>query len=121
MNNQWSNLPVGEPVVLGAGGQACDTTTFADQSTPAAPRFTVTADADGTYRVTLDGHDLTTALRGVSFGVGAECTPYVELDLAAAAMDASFTPEAVHLTAPTRDALIALGWTPPAAPEGGPF
>lgn len=64
-------------------------------------------------RVVLDGHDVTNGVRGFVLRAGVDCVTELELDVVAAD-GATFDGE-VRLVIPesTRDALVALGWTPP--------
>lgn len=70
-------------------------------------------------KVDLDGQDISRALRGVTIRCAANERPSVDLDLKLDAIEvtrlAVRDPEILlSLSDDVRDALIALGWTPPA-------
>ena len=68
-------------------------------------------------RVVLDGADVSKGVRGLTIRAGLGQVTQVELDLSVFDVT-EFESDAVQILIPdhTRDALIALGWTPP--PEG---
>lgn len=87
-------------------------TRHAIQITPGVP----VADS----HVVIDGHDISTAVRRVTVDMDcADAVPEVRLSLAFVEVTSFAAAEAeVILDEPTREALIALGWTPP--PEDKP-
>ncbi len=66
-------------------------------------------------RIMLDGHDVAAGVRG--FVLRSEVGRMTELELDVAVVDDSQFGGEVRVVIPdsTREALVALGWTPPAA------
>ena len=70
----------------------------------------------GDYSVQLDDQEIVTAVRGVTFEANSKMpnnTPKATLDLVVREWDIA-TEADIEIPEKTRDALIALGWTPPA-------
>lgn len=65
----------------------------------------------GTLKV--DGNDLTDAVRGVDISLRAGHLPVIHLDLVILDLESVTTDAKVFIPDATREALIALGWTPP--------
>ena len=64
--------------------------------------------------VHLDGEDISSAIRGLTYHAEAWQPPKVELDLAVVEWDADLDDARLHIPDATRDLLIRFGWTPPA-------
>lgn len=67
----------------------------------------------GDSLIRVDGHDLTNAVRAVNVDSTAVDKPRVTLDLLVHPVEVRGE-TTVHIPDATRDALVALGWTPPA-------
>lgn len=68
----------------------------------------------GQARIEVDGHDISTAVRGVDVRLRAGELPIVDLDLVVHEVQRLEMAEAeVVIDSDVRDALITLGWTPP--------
>lgn len=68
----------------------------------------------GQARIEVDGHDISTAVRGVDVRMRAGELPIVDLDLMVYEVKRLDMAEAeVVIDSDVRDALIKLGWTPP--------
>ncbi|MFF4417079.1 hypothetical protein ACFYY8_31550 [Streptosporangium sp. NPDC001559] len=72
--------------------------------------------------VEVDGHDISTGLRNMSIEIGLDGIPRIEAEIAASAinvvrLDAEDADVVVSLPPGAHEALIALGWTPPASPR----
>jgi hypothetical protein len=68
----------------------------------------------GKYRIELDGADISAAVAGAEIALSPGEPPEIRLELAAEVLQRFDAPGArVHVGAEVRDALIALGWTPP--------
>jgi hypothetical protein len=83
------------------------------------PRLAIRATATGHGRtVTLDGNDISKALTGVTLTLGVGQVPTATLDLLL--IDVTEVQDAetrILIPDATRDALTAIGWTPPAEPS----
>lgn len=69
----------------------------------------------GASRVVVDGHDISDAVTSATLELDARSpTPELHLKLGYCELDTVEAAEArVVITEPTRQALLALGWTPP--------
>jgi len=68
----------------------------------------------GQAHVEVNGHDISTALRGLSLELSVGNLPKVELDLCVVDVtDFAMTEVQLHIPDDVRDALVKLGWTPP--------
>lgn len=68
-------------------------------------------------RVSVDGHDISSAVRSVTFDAEVGTLPRVMLDLHIHDVTTVSSPETeLHIPESTAEALIALGWSPPAEP-----
>lgn len=66
--------------------------------------------------ISLNGANISTAVRGMTIECHVNSYPQVELELALIDVTTVGSLEAEYLlTSATRDALLAMGWTPPAA------
>lgn len=79
-------------------------------------RVTITGPDPHRLTVTLDGQELRTCTRAV-LTVDADTVPRVDLSLIVLNDLVTDLPAHVILDAPTRSALTAMGWTPPAADQ----
>jgi hypothetical protein len=82
------------------------------------PRACIRLDSQGTGTVEVDGHDVSSSVRGLTLIAEAGHLPRLILDLLV------FTGEVdgqaqVHIPDDTRATLVALGWTPPPRLVGG--
>lgn len=78
-------------------------------------------DSPSRYRVLIDGTDIAKGLTGLTLRLGADQVPRLELDLQLADMTGLGPIEAeVHLRKASHEALVALGWTPPASERRDP-
>lgn len=69
-------------------------------------------------KIEIDGVDISNAVRSFTLTHGYGEHPRLELELAMVDITSLDAPEAEYLlTARTRDALLAMGWTPPAAEQ----
>lgn len=72
----------------------------------------VRLDAHGTGAVEVDGHDVTSSVRGLTLTAEAGCLPHLVLDLLVFTSEAEGEAQ-VRIPDDTAAALVALGWTPP--------
>ncbi|MEW5658341.1 hypothetical protein ABGT92_23845 [Streptomyces cinereoruber] len=78
-------------------------------------------DGPARYRVLIDGMDITKGLAGLSLHMGVDQVPRLELDLLLVDMaDLGPIEAEVRLRKATHEALVVLGWTPPAAEQRDP-
>lgn len=69
-------------------------------------------------KIEIDGVDISNAIRSFTLTHGYGQHPVLELELALIDVTTLDAPEAEYLlTSATRDALLAMGWTPPAAEQ----
>jgi hypothetical protein len=71
--------------------------------------------------ITANGVDISRAVAGADIQLRAGWPPEVELTLNLADITTYAEPGRVQVPESTRNALIALGWTPPADTQDGPF
>jgi len=72
----------------------------------------------GAHAIHVDGHDLSRGVRTVRLTLEPGDAPHVELEMAIIEMDpVEFETPNLYIPDATRDALVALGWTPPASDE----
>lgn len=76
-------------------------------------KIEISAKANGTGTVHVDGHDLSTSLRGFRLTGEAGQMPILELDLIVYDHAAVGAEAEVTIPATTRETLITLGWRPP--------
>ena len=78
-------------------------------------RLAITAQAPGERStITIDGHDISNALTGLTLEIGVGKVPTATLDLLL--IDTTEYQDAetrILIPEATRDTLVALGWTPP--------
>lgn len=76
----------------------------------------IETDRFGRGRVLLDGQDLAVAVHSMSLHAKAGHSPLLQLELLVDVIESSTeaTQVEVVMSDATRDALIAIGWTPPA-------
>lgn len=67
-----------------------------------------------TSRVELSGHDISSALTGVSLRLEAGSVPTATLEMALWEMPTELDMVQVKVPDETRELLVRLGWTPPA-------
>jgi hypothetical protein len=87
------------------------------------PRHSFKFEQDGAIgRVSVDGHDISSAVRSLRFDGDAGAYPRVRLDLHIYDVTTvSSTETELCIPESTAEALIALGWTPPESqPAKGP-
>ncbi|MFI6883389.1 hypothetical protein [Streptosporangium canum] len=76
--------------------------------TPNTPRF-------GAHQLLVDGHDISNGVRSLRLALNPGEIPTVELGLGIIEIDRMESEQAeLYIPDTTRDALITLGWTPPA-------
>jgi hypothetical protein len=81
------------------------------------PSVTVTTNADGVgrHRVEVDGHDISKAVSKATLWLSGGEPPELDLELRVFESQRIEAAEAeITIPAETHDALVALGWTPPA-------
>lgn len=78
----------------------------------------IAIDADGFGRVSVNSDDLSNAIQGVFLSCRVGKLPRLILDLTIAETIDAVAEAEVAIPAATRDALVALGWTPPTARGG---
>jgi hypothetical protein len=80
------------------------------------PRLTIAPNANGLgrHKVLADGQDISHGVRSVRLSLDPGELPSVELELAVIEIDGIDVEESrLYVPDATREALIALGWTPP--------
>jgi hypothetical protein len=85
---------------------------------PDTHRLAITATGVGTAEVLLNGQDIANALTGLTLDMGVGKVPTATLDLLL--IDTTKVQDAetrIFIPDATREALLALGWTPPTEPE----
>lgn len=81
---------------------------------PNTPRF-------GSHQLLVDGHDISNGVRSLRLSLGPGEIPSVELELGIVEIDRMESEQAdLYIPDFTREALIALGWTPPAEASAVP-
>jgi hypothetical protein len=84
-------------------------------------RVDIELDGSGRGRVVIGGQDISGALRGIVVRGGVGEAPRLELDLDVFDVTRLESAEMeILIPDDTRDALIALGWTPPQVPSPRP-
>lgn len=74
-------------------------------------------DRPGVHQLLIDGHDVSKAVTSLTLNLEGGGSPELHLRLDNFDLARYDHPDTkIVLTDPTRDALIALGWTPPAEP-----
>ncbi|MGW4663218.1 hypothetical protein [Streptosporangium sandarakinum] len=72
--------------------------------------------APGTHQVVVDGQDISDAVNSLTLRVEGGVLPVVDVELAMVEVTRIDSEDAeLYIPLTTRDALIALGWTPPPA------
>lgn len=82
-------------------------------------RVHLEVDGAGMGTLTVDGHSLGNAVQATSIHSRAGHATRVELELLATDVSTQCEPEQILIPEETREALIALGWTPPQETEPG--
>ncbi|WP_326565090.1 hypothetical protein VSH64_24925 [Amycolatopsis rhabdoformis] len=83
------------------------------RDTPVIKPISITQNPDGTTTLLVEGHDISHSATGLQLDIRAGDLARVTIDLGSAAL--AYTGEADVTVNPTdAEALVALGWTPPA-------
>lgn len=76
------------------------------------------ADGLGCHRLLVDDHDISKGVRSLTMSLNPGEIPTVELELSLVEIDRLESKQAdLLIPGSTRDALITLGWTPPAGDQ----
>lgn len=73
----------------------------------------IKAQAGGPHSLTVDGHDISKGVRSLALDIERGSLPMLSIDLAVFEVTDVEGPARLLIPDGTRDALVAMGWTPP--------